>query len=79
MVKDDDRTATLRLDSIWSLAVAAEWQWTQDRQVFASLSYMEPGDAPVTTPSIPGIGSAVGKYTNRESFLLSFGIKFGGL
>ena len=79
MVKDDERTATLRLDSIWSLAVAAEWQWTPDRQVFASLSYMEPGDAPVTTPPIPGIGSAVGKYTNREVFLLSLGIKFGGL
>ena len=62
-----------------ALAVAAERQWTQDRQVFASLSYMEPGDAPVTTPSIPGIGSAIGKYTNREVFLLSFGIKFGGL
>jgi long-chain fatty acid transport protein len=79
MVKDDERTATLRLDSIWSVAVAAEWQWTQDRLVFASLSYLEPGNAPVTTPSIPGIGSVAGEYTNREVFMLSIGVKFGGL
>jgi long-chain fatty acid transport protein len=79
MVKDEDRTATLPLDSIWSIAFAAEWQWTQDRQVYASLSYMEPGSAPVATPSLPGVGGATGKYTSRETVLLSLGIKFGGL
>lgn len=79
MVEDENRTATLRLDSIWSLAFAAEWQWTQSRQVYASFSYMDTGDAPVSLPSIPLIGSVSGKYTSRESFLLSLGIKFGGL
>jgi long-chain fatty acid transport protein len=78
MVKDEDRTVTLRLDSIWSLAIAAEWQWKDNRQLFASLSYMEPGDAPVNTPPIPGIGSAFGKFTSREVLLLNLGIKFGG-
>jgi long-chain fatty acid transport protein len=79
MVKDEDRSVTLPLDSIWSIALAAEWQWTEERQVYASLSYMEPGSAPVATPSLPGVGAATGKYTSREIFLLSIGIKFGGL
>ncbi|MEH6582096.1 MAG: outer membrane protein transport protein [Halioglobus sp.] len=79
MVKDEDRTATLPLDSVWSIAFATEWQWTDDRQVYASLSYMEPGSAPVATPSLPGIGGATGKYTSRDIFMLSLGIKFGGL
>jgi long-chain fatty acid transport protein len=79
MVKDDERTATLPLDSIWSVAFAAEWQWNDHRQLYASLSYMEPGDAPIATPDLPGIGSANGRYTSREVLLLSLGIKFGGL
>lgn len=79
MVKDDERSPTLRLDSIWSLGLAAEWQWTDHRQLFASLSYLAPGDAPVNTPSIPGIGSAFGEYSSRDTLLLRLGIKFGGL
>ena len=78
MVKDDKRTVTLRLDSIWTVALAAEWQWTPHKTLLASLSYMTLDDAPVVTPAIPGIGSSSGKYTERDILILRLAYKFGG-
>ncbi|MEH6611655.1 MAG: outer membrane protein transport protein [Halioglobus sp.] len=78
MVKDEERTPTLRLDSIWTVGLAAEWQWTPHRAVLASLSYMTLDDAPVVTPVIPGIGSSSGKYTERDILILRLALKFGG-
>lgn len=79
MVDDDQRTMTLRLDSVWSAGLGAEWRWTKDRSVTASLSYIGVGDAPVTTPDIPTIGGFEGEYTSRNSWLFRIGVTFGSL
>lgn len=79
MIDDDDRTMTLRLDALWSLGLAAEWRWTATRNVKMSVSYMGMDDAPVTTPSIPGVGSLQGKFTRRDTVLLQIGMSWGSL
>ena len=79
MVDDDKRTMTLRLDSVWSAGIGAEWQWTENRSVTTSLSYVGVGDAPVTTAEIPGIGALEGEYTSRDTWLLRIGISFGSI
>jgi long-chain fatty acid transport protein len=70
MIDDDERTMTLRLDALWSVGAAAEWQWSESRTVKMSLSYMGLGDAPVNTPDIPGYGSLQGKFDSRDTILL---------
>ena len=79
MIDDDKRTMTLRLDAMWSLGVAAEWQWTDRRTVQFGLSYITLDDAPVTTPEIPGIGAATGKFTQRDTLMLRVGLSWGSL
>jgi long-chain fatty acid transport protein len=79
MVEDKQRTMTLRLDSLWSVGAAAEWQWTEKRAIQIGLSYISLGDAPVTTPEIPGLGSLSGEYTSRELIFLRVGMSVGAL
>jgi long-chain fatty acid transport protein len=79
MIDDDERTMTLRLDALWSLGVAAEWRWTDSRSVNMSISYMGMDDAPVTTPSLPVVGSLEGKFTSRDTVLLQIGMSWGSL
>ena len=79
MIDDDERTMTLRLDALWSVGFAAEWQWTNARTIKMSLSYMGMGDAPVTTPDIPQVGSLQGKFENRDTLLLQIGMTWGSL
>lgn len=79
LIDDDDRTSTLRLDSLWSAGMAAEWQWDTERRLKFSLSYMDFGDAPVTSESIPGVGSYSGKYTSRDTLLFQVSMGWGGL
>ena len=76
MVEDDDRTFMLRMDEIWGLAFAAEWQWTQERAVEINFSYLTIGDAPVESPSVPGFGAVTGEYKQRDIFLLRLGLSF---
>ena len=76
MIEDDLRTVALRLDSIWSLGLGAEWQWREDRALQFSVSYMDLGEAPVTTPEITGIGGISGKYTERDLWLFTLGVDF---
>ncbi len=78
MVDDANRTLALRLDSIWSIGVGVEWQWTPERTVSATVSYLGIGDAPVTTPSIPGLGAVTGEYTSRDMIQIEIGVTFGG-
>lgn len=77
MVEDDERTLTLRLDSLWAAGVGLEWQWKPTRAVVATLSYLQLGDAPVTSASIPLIGSVTGEYTDRGTIWLQLGLSFG--
>ncbi len=79
MIKDKNRTMTLRLDAMWSLGVAAEWQWTEDRALQFGLDYMSIGDAPVTMPEIPGVGEISGKFSERDGIILKIGMTFGAL
>jgi long-chain fatty acid transport protein len=79
MIDDDERTMTLRLDSLWSAGLGAEWQWTDSRTVKLSVSYMGLDDAPVTTPNIPGVGSLEGKFKSRDTILFQFGMTWGSL
>ena len=79
MIDDDQRSMTLRLDSLWSIGITAEWQWTDARRMTFGLSYFGVGDAPVATPSIPGLGSLEGKFTSRDMLLLQIGISFASL
>jgi len=77
MVEDDERTLTLRLDSLWAAGVGLEWQWKPTRAVVATLNYLQLGDAPVTSASIPLIGSVTGEYTDRGTIWLQLGLSFG--
>ncbi|TGD74869.1 hypothetical protein E4634_06655 [Mangrovimicrobium sediminis] len=79
MIDDEDRTMTLRLDAIWSAGVALEWQWKPKYAIMAALSYMDFGDAPVTTDPIPGVGSFSGEYVSRDTFLFQLRLKYGGI
>ena len=76
MIEDENRTLALRLDSMWSLGVGFEWQWTDNRTLGASISYIGIGDAPVTSPTIPGLGAITGEYTSRDIIQLSIGVTF---
>jgi hypothetical protein len=62
---------------MWVAGVGVEWQWTPTRAVTATLNYIQMGDAPVTSPSIPGIGSVTGRYTDRGTIFLEVGVSFG--
>ena len=77
MIDDDNRTMTLRLDSMWVAGVGIEWQWTEQRVLSVMLNYVEIGDAPVTSPAIPIIGSVTGRYTDRQTIWLQVGISIG--
>jgi long-chain fatty acid transport protein len=77
MVDDANRTLALRLDSMWSVGVGVEWQWTEERAVSATISYIGIGDAPVTSPTIPGLGAITGEYTSRDIIQLEIGITLG--
>ncbi len=79
MIDDDERTMTLRLDALWSLAVAAEWQWTENRRLNLSVAYIGLDDAPVSTPEIPGFGSLEGEFTQRDTLLFQVGLSWGDL
>jgi len=79
MIDDDDRTMTLRLDALWSLGLAAEWQWTDSRSIRFSVSYVGMDDAPVSTPAIPGFGSLEGRFTSRDTLLFQFGMSWNAV
>ena len=79
MIDDDERTMTLRLDALWSLGLAAEWQWTDSRTVKMSVGYIGMDDAPVSTPAIPGFGSLEGKFTSRDTVQFQIGMSWGSI
>ena len=46
--------------------------------ISATLNYLELGDAPVTSPSIPGIGSVTGRFSDRGTIYLRVALNLGG-
>jgi len=79
MIDDEDRTMTLRMDQVWTAAVAAEWQWKEDLALDMSVAYIGIDDAPVETPAIPVVGSLKGKYARRDTWLFQVALKWGSL
>jgi long-chain fatty acid transport protein len=79
MIDDAERTMTLRLDALWSLGLAAERRWTDSRNIRISVSYVGMGDAPVSSPSIPGFGSLQGKFTRRDTLIFQVGMSWNSL
>ena len=79
MVEDDDRIFMLRMDEMWGLGFAGEWQWTEDRAVEVNFSYMTIGDAPIESPSVPLLGPVTGEYTQRDIFILRVALNWGAL
>ncbi|TDJ43617.1 MAG: hypothetical protein E2O51_07875 [Gammaproteobacteria bacterium] len=77
MIEDENRTLTLRLDSLWSVGIGIEWQWNDRRSITATLNYLEIGDAPVASPPIPGLGSVTGRFTDRQTIWLQVGMNIG--
>lgn len=77
MLEDENRTITLRLDSMWSAGLGLEWQWTEKRALSATLNYLEIGEAPVASPALPGIGSVVGRFADRQTIYLLLGLSLG--
>jgi long-chain fatty acid transport protein len=78
MIDDDQRTLTLRLDSMWAAGFGVEWKWTPTRTVHATLNYIQIDDAPVTSPDVPIIGGVSGVFTDRGTIYLDIGVSFGG-
>lgn len=78
MLEDENRTITLRLDSLWSFGVGVEWQWKEKRALSATLNYLEVGDAPLTSPDIPDVGSVTGRFSDRRTVYLQIGMSLGG-
>ncbi len=76
MIEDENRTITLRLDSLWSVGFGIEWQLNERRAITAMINYLQVGDAPVTSPAIPGIGSVTGRFSDRQTIWLQVGMDF---
>jgi hypothetical protein len=77
MIKDEHRTMLLRLDDAWSVGVGIEWQWTDTRVLNVNLNYLQFGDAPTTSPDIPGFGAVSGEYTDRGTIYLEAALSWG--
>ena len=77
MITDDNRTMMLRLDSATSYGVGVEWTTKKGTAITAQLSYLDLGDAPVTSPDLPVIGVISGEYTKRDTIYLQISAAFG--
>ena len=77
MITDENRTMMLRLDSATSYGIGIEWMTKKGTAITAQLSYLDFGDAPVTSPDLPVIGMISGEYTKRDTFYLQISAAFG--
>lgn len=77
MIKDENRTMMLRLDSATSYGVGIEWETKKGRAYTATLNYLDLGDAPVSSPDLPVLGVISGQYSKRDTIYVEFGAAFG--
>jgi long-subunit fatty acid transport protein len=78
MIADDNRTMMLRLDSATSYGIGAEYTTRKGTAITVNLSYLDFGDAPVTSPDLPILGEISGVYTKRDTYYLQVSAAFGG-
>ncbi len=68
-VDDDNRNVLLRMDSLWGIGASLEYE-RDDGMVFGgNVTWLDTGDAPVTTPALPIIGAIEGEFTDRTNLL----------
>lgn len=77
MIKDENRTMMLRLDTATSYGVGIQWQTKKGRTFAVNLNYLDFGDAPVESPDLPVLGVISGQYTKRDTIYVEFGAAFG--
>jgi hypothetical protein len=78
MIKDENRTMMLRLDSATSYGIGIEWTTRKGNVIAANLNYLDFGAAPVESPDLPVIGVISGEYTKRDTIYLQISAAFGG-
>jgi hypothetical protein len=54
-----------------------KWQWRESRVINALLYYLTIGEAPISSPVIPGLGHVVGRYTRRDTLYFRASLSFG--
>jgi len=57
--------------------LGVKWQWRESRVMNASIYCLTIGDAPISSPVIPGLGQVVGRYTRRDTLYFSASLSFG--
>ncbi len=68
-IDEDNRNVLLRVDSLWGLGASVEYSRQDGMTVGANLSWLDTGDAPVSTPILPIIGAIEGEFTDRTNLL----------
>ncbi len=68
-VDEDNRNILLRVDSLWGLGASLEYTWPSGMTLGGNVSWLDTGDAPVTTPALPIVGTIEGEFTDRTNLL----------
>ncbi|MAT91463.1 MAG: hypothetical protein CME59_02570 [Halioglobus sp.] len=69
-VDDDDRTFSIRMDSVWGVGAGLTYQLTDERSVDVNANFFHVGEAPVDTGNgEPGFGRVVGENKDPYAFM----------
>ena len=68
-VDDDSRNILLRVDSLWGFGASVEYTFNSGMKLSGNVSWLDTGDAPVTTPLLPIVGTIEGEFTDRTNLL----------
>jgi hypothetical protein len=71
-VDEGGRNVLLRLDSLWGLGTSLEYRHDNGTLLGANITWLDTGDAPVTTPVLPIVGAIEGEFTDRTNLLFEF-------
>ena len=69
-VDDYSRSAVLRLDSMWGLGGSAQYEYENGRVIGANISWIDTGEAPVSTRDLPIVGVIEGASSSHSAILL---------
>jgi hypothetical protein len=62
----------LRLDSLWGLGASLAYRRDNGMLLGIDVTWLDTGDAPVTTPVLPIVGAIEGEFTERTNLLFEF-------